>query len=84
MLKLLFDLTISLFFLLYYLDLVPLAWSWDRLLPWMSGTVLFEDYFNYLEEYFRQNFANDSPSLNLQAAAAAVTFSASGELNFVL
>jgi hypothetical protein len=50
----------------------------------MSGTVLFEDYFNYLEEYFRQNFANDSPSLNLQAAAAAVTFSASGELNFVL
>jgi hypothetical protein len=54
-----------------YKDLVPLAWSWDRLLPWMSGTVLFEDYFNYLEEYFRQNFANDSPSLNLQAAAAA-------------
>ncbi|XP_051186980.2 uncharacterized protein [Lolium perenne] len=54
-----------------YKDLVPLAWSWDRLLPWMSGTVLFEDYFNYLEEYFRQNFANDPPSLNLQAAAAA-------------
>jgi hypothetical protein len=50
----------------------------------MSGTVLFEDYFNYLEEYFRQNFANDPPSLNLQAAAAAVTFSASGKLNFVL
>uniref|UniRef100_A0ACD5WNY9 Uncharacterized protein n=1 Tax=Avena sativa TaxID=4498 RepID=A0ACD5WNY9_AVESA len=53
-----------------YKDLVPVAWTWDRLLPWTRGSVLFEDYFNYLEEYFRQNVADESAaSLDLHAAA---------------
>jgi hypothetical protein len=34
------------------------AWGWDRLLPWVSGYVLFEDYFGYLGEYFHQNQAD--------------------------
>jgi hypothetical protein len=50
----------------------------------MSGSLLFEDYFNYLEEYFSRNFAENSASLDLQAAAAEVASSASTKLNVVL
>ncbi|XP_051220528.1 uncharacterized protein [Lolium perenne] len=38
-------------------DLVEHAWGWDRLLPWMTGYCLFEDYFEYLGDYYGKNSA---------------------------
>jgi hypothetical protein len=43
------------------------AWGWERLLPWESGYVLFEDYFGYLERYFLRQIR---PVSGLHAAAA--------------
>jgi len=33
-------------------DLLQTHWGWDRLLPWMPGFLLFEDYFDYLQQYY--------------------------------
>ncbi|KAF7095780.1 hypothetical protein CFC21_097867 [Triticum aestivum] len=79
-------------------DLVETAWGWKRLLPWMRGSVLFEDYFTYLQQYYQknikgvyesfkledQNFEDPSAVARLNAAAATGCLEAEHMLSGIL
>ncbi|XP_048541678.1 uncharacterized protein LOC125520731 isoform X1 [Triticum urartu] len=79
-------------------DLVETAWGWKRLLPWMRGSVLFEDYFTYLQQYYQknikgvyesfkledQNFEDPSAVAHLNAAAATGCLEAEHMLSGIL
>lgn len=73
-----------------YNDIVRATWGWDRLLPWTSGSLLFEDYFGYLEQYYSRNehtvfkyfgLRVDDDSRRLIAAAAKECAETEKELN---
>jgi hypothetical protein len=55
---------------LSYQDLMEATWTWDRLLPWTPGNVVFSFYSFYLNEFF---YRNTPANFNTHDAARSVS-----------
>ncbi|XP_039808042.1 uncharacterized protein LOC120671852 isoform X2 [Panicum virgatum] len=55
--------------LIRYRDLLKRAWGWERLLPRLNGSIDWDQYKTYLEEYYQHNADKAASKETLRAAA---------------
>ena len=65
------DIIISLL-LLPCQDLLKRAWGWEMLLPRLNGSIDWDQYKTYLEEYYQHNADKAASKETLRAAASQV------------
>jgi len=53
-----------------YRDLLKRAWGWERLLPRVHGSIDWDQYKTYLEEYYQHNADKAASKETLRAAAS--------------
>jgi len=53
-------------------DLLKRAWGWERLLPRVHGSIDWDQYKTYLEEYYQHNADKAASKETLRAAASQV------------